>query len=372
MNLPEKTIKNKNWHDAVSAILRASGGLGRIATDEVNVGGITDEDVKNINSMVSEYIEPFPNPGSATSLDEIRAFMQRRVAPLLGQGLLDPTGKKRTFDESWNNIMTSLKPRKVNIPWDITRKLDWENMEFRGESSCWWTSGRHRYARWTLLHGSEFGQGFAFRIFTHSDEADIVRAMRRSRDIESKWYDVYEGRGRVWVGAHPNGLIAFNQHDTLNILRGSLSKGVYTMNRGSFSNLLLSIINNNLLEGQDKYRMRKVAMSGANGNSNYYVDSSQGYVIYRGRLDEGTHNAPATTVYTSNWKSPISGKAYDECWTKLCKDGRVIHQDDTDPDTNDEHEMTVRVKGSSVSIRNNFSKLWYENGEFSIEIGVGY
>lgn len=154
---------------------------------------------------------------------------------------------------------TSTPAQKVIF--DITRKFDWKNgsTSFRYSSSCWWTTdyGNNRYRDSTSL-GTEWGNGFAIRLFVHKD--NMPQEMKSKNKTWDYWHGGdYIDRGRIWVIPMKYGYLLFNAYDRV---------GKY--NDPQYAELLATILAEAV---GGSWVHRSVEVSGANG---MYINDGEG------------------------------------------------------------------------------------------------
>ena len=184
---------------------------------------------------------------------------------------VDGTGT--TLAQRLGIIQAKTSTPAQQVIFDITRKFEWKNgsTSFRYGSSCWWTTdyGNNRYRDSTSL-GTEWGNGFAIRLFVHKDNIPLEM---KSKDRQWHYWHGggYIDRGRIWVIPMRYGYLLFNAYDRV---------GKY--NDPQYAELLADILTETV---GGSWVHKSVEVSGANG---MYINDGEGQYLC---LAENLHKA---------------------------------------------------------------------------------
>jgi hypothetical protein len=106
-------------------------------------------------------------------------------------------------------LPSALSPVPISSPFIVSRWLGWNNSQFAGTSSCWWTMSDRDGSRDHLLKGNDHGQGFAllsvFDRDNYHSESPLVHMTPYGISVRA--------RGRSWVYPGEDGFILFNPYD---------------------------------------------------------------------------------------------------------------------------------------------------------------
>ena len=236
--------------------------------------------IKQINAMLMQVGLPvipanYPQEVLAQSLQSVGAN------PLsLGENFVTANGGDLTsLDKTGTTLQQRLGiiQRETSTPaeavhFDITRDLDWPNggTTFRDGSSCWWSSssGSNRY-RDSVSLGTEYGNGFAIRLFEPMN--DLPSKMSGRISGKNYWYDgAYADRGRIWVIPVQYGYVLFNWYDKLDQYRDA-----------QFAELLCNLLRDTEDDDEGTTWVHKsVGLSGAN---NMYINSGNCEYVYHNK-----------------------------------------------------------------------------------------